>query len=236
MWKNIFAGVLAAAIVGTGAYPQEMTQAEEPLMMFASFAADKQLNVEEWTMTMKRKVSPEQTGEMMEQILDQGQHPEVSREETAQAEKWIVTNRHKKEKIVETYSVISPRNMKNKVELVYTIQGEGTSSLTQDLFHRVEDVKSRYFSKTATIFSCLKAVSNGIIDDVLVYQKFKETFDVATIDEIDENGWTSRSGRSEKWDQSIPSGKQSMNVQFATRTLGGETNITIGTPIITAEY
>ncbi|MBN8235011.1 YwmB family TATA-box binding protein [Halobacillus kuroshimensis] len=236
MWKNILAGVLAAAIVGTGAYPQEMTQEQEPLMMFASFAEDKQLNVEEWTMMMKRKVPAEQSGEIMERILEQGQHQEVSHEETAQAEKWIVTNRHKNKKIVETYSMISPRNMKNKAELVYSIQGEGTSSLTQDLFLSVEDVKSRYFSKSATIFSCLKAVSNGIIDDVLVYKKFKDTLDVATIDEIDENGWTSRSGWTDKWAQSIPSGKQSMNVQFATRTLGGETNITIGTPIITAEY
>lgn len=90
--------------------------------------------------------------------------------------------------------------------MVYAIGGQGTPFRTSAIIIFTEGSKSRLFSKTATIFSCLKANYNGIINDVLVYQEFKEAFNVTTIDEVDEEGWTSRSGHTTEWGQSIPTG------------------------------
>ena len=138
--------------------------------------------------------------------------------------------------LVESFTLIEPIDGKISAEMVYSISGQGTATLDQTLKKRKDIVKSRLFSKNVTIFSCLKAHSSDIIDDVLVYQNFKNVFNIVTIDEVTENGWTSRSGHSSQWGQSLPVLNEEMNVQFASRTLGGKTNITIGTPIITAEY
>ncbi|WP_226581397.1 YwmB family TATA-box binding protein [Halobacillus litoralis] len=236
MVKSIFAGIIALLILSAGAYPQEMTGDVEPLMKFASFAVDKQLTVNEWTITMKQKISWSEAEEKKRRILSSFVNPVIETDQSMQADKYIVTDRQKNEEIVETYTMVSPKNSKSKIEMVYTIKGQGTPPLAKELSLQLNDVKSRLFGESVTIFTCLKASKNGMIDDVLVYKKFKEAYNVATIDEVDEKGWTSRSGITKEWGQSIPLGEQLMNVQFSTRTLGGETTITIGTPIITAEY
>ncbi|CDQ18841.1 TATA-box binding [Halobacillus karajensis] len=234
--KSVLAGIIALFIIGTGAYPQEMTGSHEALMEFASFAADKQLEVNSWSVTMKEKVSTNEADKIKEELATFWNNAVISQERTANAVKYTVKNSHKNKQIVETYSMIFPHNNKSNVEMVYSTEGQGTPSLTKLNQTTVEEVSRRFFSKNVTKFTCLKAKFSGIIDDVLVYEKFKQAFNVATIDEIDENGWTSRTGYTQKWDQAIRAGDQMMNTQFATRTLGGETNITIGTPIITAEY
>ncbi|ELK49057.1 hypothetical protein M662_17245 [Bacillus sp. SB49] len=235
--KSVLTGIIALLIIGTGAYPQEMIEGHEELMDIASFAEDKQLEVNEWTITIKETIDASSFEKMQKEILSLTDHREMKRENLKNAVKYSVKNRHKHSDIVESYILIVPKKMKSSVEMVYAIGGQGTPSLEQaQSSSLLKEVKSRLFSKTATIFSCLKANYNGIINDVLVYQEFKEAFNVTTIDEVDEEGWTSRSGHTTEWGQSIPTGDQPMNVQFASRTLGGETNITIGTPIITAEY
>ncbi len=234
--KSVLAGIIALFIIGTGAYPQEMTEAQETLMEFSSFAADKQLEVSGWTITMKEKVSRKKADQLKKDLLNFWSDPVVTEEITMNAVKYTVKNSHKNEQIIERFSMIVPINAWSDVEVVYTTEGQGTPSLTNINQTSMNEISRRFFSKNVTNFSCIKTKFSGIIDDVLVYEKFKQAFDITTIDEIDENGWTSRTGYTKKWDQAIDAGDRMMNVQFATRTLGGETNITIGTPIITAEY
>lgn len=232
--KSVITGLIALIIIGTGAYPQEMTDAQDTLMKFASFADDKHLEIDVWTITKKEKF-PRNKGEViLEDLQKRMADPHISK--GTHAVKYVFKDGQKNSNIVETYSIIFPKSMKSDVELVYTIEGQGRQFLTASRIENEMKEKSRLFSKSATIFTCLKASKDDIINDVLVYQEFKQAFNVAMIDVVDENGWTSRSGFTKQWDQSIPYSEQSMNVQFATRTLGGQTNITIGTPIITAEY
>ena len=236
MMKSVFAGIIALLIIGTGAYPQEMTGAHATLMQFASFAADKQLEVNDWTITMKEKITRNEAESIKQKLQKYFEEPVVINESTMNAEKYTISDSQKNEDIVETYSMIFPENKQSNVEMVYTVEGEGKPSLRNLKQNEIKEETRRFFSKNVTIFTCVKATYDGIIDDVLVYEKFEAAFNVITIDVIDENGWTSRTGYTKEWDQSIPTKGRLMNSQFATRTLGGKTNITIGTPIITAEY
>ncbi|SFK15628.1 TATA-box binding [Halobacillus dabanensis] len=234
--KSVFAGIIALLIIGTGAYPQEMTGAQATLMQFASFAADKQLEVNGWTITMKEKITRNEADRMKQKLQKYFNDPVIINETTMNAEKYTISDSQKNKDIAETYSMIFPENKLSDVEMVYTVEGQGKPSLNKLNQKELNEETRRFFSKNVTIFTCIKTTYNGIIDDVLVYEKFEKAFDVVTIDVIDENGWTSRTGYTKEWDQSIPTKDRLMNSQFATRTLGGKTNITIGTPIITAEY
>lgn len=234
--KSVFAGIIALFIIGTGAYPQEMTGAQATLMQFTSFAADKQLEVNGWTITMKEKITRNEADTIKQQLQEYFDNPVIINETTMNAKKYTISDSQKNEDIAETYSMIFPENKQSDVEMVYTVEGQGNPSLKKLKQNEIKEETRRFFSKNVTIFTCIKVTYDGIINDVLVYEEFKKAFDVITIDVIDENGWTSRTGYTKEWDQSIPTKDRLMNSQFATRTLGGKTNITIGTPIITAEY
>lgn len=233
--KTCIALVVALLIVGTGAYPQERTAATEPLVDFAAFAEDEQLEINEWSMTIKEQLNDHSVEELIT-IMNDFYKMEPIKEQNVHATNLIWKNSHKGRNFVESFNLIVPNDSDIRTEVVYSLKGEGTSFIEQEAMESLQQIKSRFFSKNVTIFSCLKAEYSGIMNDVLVYKKFKQRFAVTTIEEVNENGWISRSGSTNKWSQSIPLLNEEMNVQFASRTLGGRTNITIGTPIITAEY
>ncbi len=237
--KSVLIGLLSLFIVGTGVDPQK-TAGEETwsnqLDEFVSFAEGEHLEINSWTITMKEALPTHDLKSVQRELRAYLPEGSIKKESNRNANKWTIDGQ-KTEKLVEQFIVILPKNAKESPELVYVLSGAGTSTLTKSkIDNYVQDVKSRFFSKNVGIFSCLKAKSSGIIDDVLVYQKFQQLFNIATIEEVIEPSWTSRSGYTETWGNAIPLAEKKMNVQFATRTLGGKTNITIGTPIITAEY
>ncbi|MCA1010884.1 YwmB family TATA-box binding protein [Halobacillus halophilus] len=233
--KSLLAGITVLIMVCTGAYSQELT-AETPIEKFAAFAESEQLDVTAWSITLKETIPRSDSLLLEKKISKSHRTAEVSYEDQDNSNKIILKDGLNNREFDESYSIILPKNKDEKAELVYYIAGKGTISLTPEVKDRIREIEKRYFSKNVLIFSCLKAESSGIIDDVLVYKKFKQTFDIKPLDQVAEKDWTSSSGYTEEWGQAIPTAGGKMNVQFATRTLGGRTNITIGTPIITAEY
>ncbi|UOQ45361.1 YwmB family TATA-box binding protein [Halobacillus salinarum] len=237
--KSIILSVLSLLIVGAGVDPQETAGKDPsglPLDEFVSFAEGEHLKITSWSVTMKENVSKERAAHLQQQLRADLPQGTLTEQNGLKARKWIL-NRHKSGNFDESFVLILPRNSNDLPEMVYTLSSEGTASLTAiNLDKYVNLMKRRYFTKNVTIFSCLKANASDMINDVLVYQKFKNAFNIATIEEVIENSWTSRSGYTEQWGNALPLAKDQMNVQFATRTLGGKTNITIGTPIISAEY
>ncbi|WP_096185853.1 YwmB family TATA-box binding protein [Evansella halocellulosilytica] len=80
-------------------------------------------------------------------------------------------------------------------------------------------------------------------DDHDVYetgQHIVEAFQADLVEELHEDSFVSLSAYTPLWGKSIETNGESMNLQVALRTqktrLGGETTVTIGTPIITTEY
>ncbi|ARI76085.1 YwmB family TATA-box binding protein [Halobacillus mangrovi] len=230
--------VLTATIIFLlGAYPQEMSAGKDStLVKFAAFAEDEQLEVNEWKVTIKQPFERKDLEARKNELISYFDETEIKTEDMTNSSKIIIKNTQKNTILNEVFILIVPKEKSMRAEMVYVASGQGTSSMSPASMSKPQDVKSRFFGEKVNIFSCLKAKSSGIIDDVLVYQKFKQTFNIQPIDEVIEHGWSSRTGYTKEWGQAIPVAGDRMNVQFASRTLGGETNITIGTPIITAEY
>ncbi|WP_171051754.1 YwmB family TATA-box binding protein [Alteribacter natronophilus] len=67
-----------------------------------------------------------------------------------------------------------------------------------------------------------------------------DTFSAKIIEHLTEPSFVSLSANTPLWDNGIETGGETMNLQIALRAtqdgLGGKTTVTIGTPIITAEY
>lgn len=235
--KTIIAIFTAMLIIGTGAYPREMSaDHSSTLNKVAAFAVDEQLPIHSWKVMMKENILHSEALKLKNELINRINLDDVSYDESTNASKIIFRNTQKNEAFIESFILIVPKDSKNYAEIVYVVEGRGTPKLTEKNNMEINTVKGRYFSGNVTIFSCIQVKSSDIIDDVLVYEKFKDTFDITTIDEVTENGWISRTGLTKQWDQRIPTAGGEMNVQYASRTLGGGTNITIGTPIITAEY
>ncbi|MGI8316627.1 YwmB family TATA-box binding protein [Halobacillus mangrovi] len=235
--KMIGTVLIATIIFLLGANPQEMSAGKDsPVLKFAAFAEDEQLEVNEWKITIKQPFEMNDLEARKNELISYYKDSVIKTENTTNSSKIIFKDAQEKTTFNETFILIVPKEKGMRPEMVYVASGQGTSSMSPANMSKPQEVKSRFFGEKVNIFSCLKAKSSGIIDDVLVYQKFRQTFNIQPIDEVIEHGWSSRTGYTKEWGQAIPVAGDHMNVQFASRTLGGETNITIGTPIITAEY
>lgn len=96
----------------------------------------------------------------------------------------------------------------------------------------------RIFHGQEQIFSCVKADSGVKIKSGLINQgeTYLKLFSAAPIERLDEKTFVSISAYTKTWNDSIISGKKTMNLQVALRQDAGRTVITLGTPIITQEY
>ncbi|WP_079528261.1 YwmB family TATA-box binding protein [Halobacillus hunanensis] len=237
--KILWTGLLTLTLL-SGVHPQE-TAGEQtdisPLLELAAFAEGEQLHVTEYKVVLKESINIDEAEQVIQQIKAYVSEDQVIEEETNLARKKTFTNGQKSSDFIEHFTVITPRDETISTELVYSLTTGGTQTLTtQEIMQQINQIQKRFFSENVTLYTCLKAEDGGIIDDVLIYQKFKKAFNITTIEAATEQRWTSRSGYTSRWNQAIPLPNGAMNVQFATRTLGGRTIVTIGTPIITAEY
>lgn len=86
----------------------EMIEGHEELMDIASFAEDKQLEVNEWTITIKETIDASSFEKMQKEILSYGPQGNEA-EDLKNAVKYSVKNRHKHSDIVESYILIVPK-------------------------------------------------------------------------------------------------------------------------------
>ncbi|UOR11265.1 YwmB family TATA-box binding protein [Halobacillus amylolyticus] len=237
--KILWTCLLSLTILA-GVHPQETAKGHidlSPLLELAAFVEDEQLDISEYKIVLKESIKTANVEEMKQQISGVFPNVKMREEDSNLARKYIFTNGQKNSSFNETFTVIVPKDKTVSSNVVYSLTAGGTERLTPDkIKQQINEIKSRIFSKNVTLYTCLKAEAGGIIDDVLIYQKFKKALNITTIEAATEESWTSRSGYTPRWSQAIPLPNGAMNVQFATRTLGGRTTITIGTPIITAEY
>ncbi|MFG6119479.1 YwmB family TATA-box binding protein [Thalassobacillus sp. B23F22_16] len=211
---------------------------EMPLYAITEHLKNQGIEVDGWNVMAKESFPSQHLEELQAQIEEELPEAEWQQASDRNSIKYSMTNPQKKEGIVETFIVIVPREKSNHIELIYKITGTSWGEASEHYLTNYFFVKKgRIFTENVAIFSCAKAEFNGIIDDVLVYQKLRQALDIKTIESINETDFTSISGYTPEWEQTIPLPEGAMNVQFAVRKgLGAKTSITVGTPIITSEY
>ncbi|MFG6147333.1 YwmB family TATA-box binding protein [Halobacillus sp. B23F22_1] len=238
--KLLILSLVAVIAIGSGVYPQGTAEGwsnVSPLIELTAFAEDEQLNVKELNITLKEELDRTELERTQQRIADYLDVLQMSQENNPEATKYKYHDGHKNATIVETFTVLVPKNENNSIEVVYTVTSEGTTPLAPQIMEYYTDrVKKQIFTKNVTNYSFIKSEYSGIIDEVLFYQKFKKAFNIATIEAATEESWSSRSGYTSRWGQAIDLPSGSMNVQCAVRNLGNRTTVTFGTPILTAEY
>ncbi|MFD1020110.1 YwmB family TATA-box binding protein [Thalassobacillus hwangdonensis] len=239
--KNMLIALIIILIYGTmvETYAMEHETNDTLPMSHIADAMEKQsLEMDEWKVMLKESFP---SGELKlwkkqaEIALPDG---EWTNTEDSTSKKFIRQNHHKDNGMSETFSIIVPKDASLSAEAIYTLDGvKWNADAEKFVSTTIQTKKSRIFSENVAIFSCMKTSIDGTIDDVLVYQNLEDLLNIETIEHISENDFTSISGYTELWEESIPLLDRPMNIQFGVREgLGTGTIITIGTPIITAEY
>lgn len=135
-----------------------------------------------------------------------------------------------------------PYNDKFQSYLIYEVQGEKFSNdmnqaISPIILSRLEDL----FFPNTKIFTCATGKGSGKLN--LGLQQMAEGilahFSAKKIEFLKEETFISVSAYTNIWNDFILTNNEKMNLQVAIRTnqqLGGQTTITIGTPIITTEY
>lgn len=138
--------------------------------------------------------------------------------------------------------IIFPHNDKFNSYLSYEVQGKNFSNeidqtLSAIILSRLEDL----FLPNTKFFTCTTGNGSGKLNFDLEQQadRILDQFSAQKIEFLKEETFISVSAYTNTWKNLIKSNNKKMNLQVAIRTnqqLGGQTTITIGTPIITTEY
>ncbi|OIJ21772.1 hypothetical protein BKP45_03485 [Anaerobacillus alkalidiazotrophicus] len=139
--------------------------------------------------------------------------------------------------------IVYPHNKQLHSYLIYEVQGVQTlsekqlDSLTSVVLFRHQDL----FNKNTKIFTCATGNGSDKLNLGLGEQAelLLKEFSAQKIEALKEETFISISAYTNIWNSSLTTTEESMNLQLAIRAnerLGGETTVTIGTPIITTEY
>ncbi|UZJ79208.1 YwmB family TATA-box binding protein [Fictibacillus sp. KU28468] len=134
-----------------------------------------------------------------------------------------------------------PQKEKLATYLVYAVKGKGWNK--NQFQHFARSFQSRvatYFEGKTSTFSCITGVHSDTMDVGLNKQALElmTTFSAVPVEELKEETFVSISAYTKHWDEKINTAHKAMNLQIAIRNqgMGGQTAVTIGTPIITSEY
>lgn len=148
---------------------------------------------------------------------------------------------NKKIKAVEKLQILSTdTNGQKQSYILYELSGEGSGKNWAKIHEYAQAQSFDIFHENPTIFTCV----NGQLDDKmssvlhLKVNDLLEQFNAVPVEQLKEEQFISVSARTSDWNHEIPTDKGSMNIQIALRGagLGGNTSVTVGTPIITSEY
>jgi hypothetical protein len=150
---------------------------------------------------------------------------------------------HKDLGFTEKVTVITyPQKQVKQSYFIYAVEGlvytnQNWSGIQRYMNDRIEDS----IGGNPQIFSCVTGTYGDrmVVDLYLEANELVKSFSAFPVEELKEETFVSLSAYTEQWEQAIYTGQnQKMNLQVALRSegLGGQTAVTIGTPIITSEY
>ncbi|MRH43955.1 hypothetical protein GH741_15030 [Aquibacillus halophilus] len=202
-----------------------------------SLLEQENLVLQEWEFITKEKVGRHMVSEIKRKIEIEFQGSSFKLEQTESAKKFTIEP-HKNDSVNESFLLIVPTDINHDAELIYKLSGTiWDESIRSYYSSKLENIVNDIFSGKSTKFSCISGQTNDIISSVYLFDKIIEKLNVQPLDYIEEDNFAVLSGYTPHWKNVIPISDKPMNVQLAAREgLGGETTLTIGTPIIATEY
>ncbi|WP_096203069.1 YwmB family TATA-box binding protein [Bacillus sp. FJAT-45350] len=160
-------------------------------------------------------------------------------------EHWKVQGQkaHSELPFVEQLTVLAyPSGQSYSMYLIYELHGSSWNEDTwQHIAYEFHERYEQLFPDENSIFTTVTGKTHSIEVGSLyeTAQLYLNQLSSEKIEELNEETFVSLSAYNRKWMDSIQTNENQMNVQVALRQsprMGGETTVTIGTPIITTEY
>lgn len=233
---------LVAVNLGNGKIENDV-----PLVEIVELMETNDIDVSEWRLYTRDAIKEVKDKKEYEQVVKglKYQLDGFSWQMDEHDDHWKIsaTNIHTTLPIVEDITILAyPSRSAYTMYMIYELHG--TTWKTEDwslysplINERIEQL----FPTPSPIFTTVTGKS-GTIRKQDLYEtatNLIEQLSSKKIEELNEETFVSLSAYNGKWNDSINSGGQKMNVQAALRhssRMGGETTVTIGTPIITIEY
>ena len=213
---------------------------QDAMTRLADITIESNIEINKWQVTFKENMSKDRLLSLVERWKDSYLDTYSEDENVI---KYIFRKVHKNTGIVEYYSMIIPKDKRYQPELIAVISGERWNGKIADKYLELqESIRQQYFTANATKFACLTTVSDDIMKgDRLVdlLEKKLQLLHITTQTDNVEESMNKKIiyGYTELWNQKYIILDKPVNVNIAiTKTTNGETELTIGTPILIIEY
>ncbi|ENH96559.1 hypothetical protein J416_10016 [Gracilibacillus halophilus YIM-C55.5] len=159
-------------------------------------------------------------------------------QQTEQGTMKYSANRRESNHQDETLLLVQTQQNSQNYQLVYHMTNTSfTESMKKTYRQKITQVTKVLFSENMQSFACISASKNGIINVDSVLKNFTKRLNIQWMNKTEEMNFYTRTGYTSRWQQTVPSEENNMNVQFAVREgLAEKTTITLGTPILVHEY
>ncbi|WP_174614926.1 YwmB family TATA-box binding protein [Virgibacillus ihumii] len=219
-----------------------VTVQSDPMTDLAGLVVDSNLKVSEWQVTLKETVSYIDAEEILDRFREKNSYL-VSGEEDANTIKYSVRHVQKKHGISESYNVIIPKDRTFDAQFIAVIKGDvWNKSVRKKYVSRINRIEDNLFSGNSTKFACVQTSFNDKMNSVYVFSKIRQTLNLKHVkkqEDTVENSMVKKIiyGYTPLWNQKIDLGDRPLNFQMAVnKGENGDTELTIGTPILINEY
>lgn len=214
----------------------------DPMTNLADFIVENGLEVDQWQVTLREEMSHSHAKKILAQFRNKNSYL-VSGEADANTIKYSIRHVQKTEDISEQYNVIIPKDGKYKAQFIAVFHSKVWSkSIGKAYMNRVKTVQNDFFSNESTKFTCVQTSFSDKMKGVYVLNDLKRTLNLQHLKRQKDSVKNSTVekiiyGYTPLWSQKIDLGDRLMNFQMAVKKgVNGDTELTIGTPILINEY
>jgi len=194
--------------------------------------------ISEWTLHTRDHVSREKVDKTAKELRKYFSHWTWAISKVKERE--VLSASISEQGITQNIQLVSDNTGEPVSFLIYTVKGVGDKDMNEFVDSIFMKNLSLIFNNTPPIFSCIKGVFDGTLEEVLPNQiaSLLSEWNAKELESIKEHNFYSISAFSDEFEDTVPLENQQMNLQIGLRTngLGTETTFVIGTPIITIEY
>jgi len=210
------------------------------LVTLASVLEDENIFINKWSIHAREKVKAisDVEGYAKKLIRD---FPEWEWKINQDERHWEAVGILNRETKTEMIKVSTPINNHQNSYIIYEVKGQGwNEEVAKKVSREMENIISSIFREKPTIFSCIQGEISDKMNTTLPnkMEKIIAAFQATEIESLKEDNFMSVSAHSERFNNSIETNRQEMNLQIGLRNqeLGDKTTLVVGTPILTIEY
>lgn len=215
-------------------------QKVDELIELTGIVTDSNLQVDEWTVTMKEKMSTTNAEKMIDN-LDTSYKVQVT--ETNEITKYKAVNKDNKDKFNVIYELIIPKNDSLSSDVSVTIRGDSWDANIQEKYVKYSDrISTESFTENSRVYTCISIRDSDIINPVYIIDQIKSKLDLKIVSTQTDTVRNSPHkqfiyGYTPLWEEKIVVKTVPTNIQIVIeRDEKGKENMIIGTPILINEY